>query len=206
MIPRLSEFLKQLIPSGYPYEIVYENSKTICEDTKYSSAFYFNNVLEGSRVLSKCIGGDHCTTYRANSEMIFTTLDLSKQDVNINDIRREFIELTETTSNSLQTTIQRTSSLINSIGRQLGIPPEVRAEIIQNISNFAEQYQAELDAKIKKDAKGKGILSGLNNFASSAKDFGTIATNSARAVTSLATAFTTLKGAFDTINDPDMST
>lgn len=85
MIPRLSEFLKQLIPSGHPYEIVYENSETICEDTKYSSAFYFNNVLEGSRVLSKCIGGDHCTTYRANSKMIFTTLDLSKQDVNIND-------------------------------------------------------------------------------------------------------------------------
>ena len=85
MIPRLSEFLKQLIPSGHPYEIVYENSETICEDTKYSSAFYFNNVLEGSRVLSKCIGGDHCTTYRANSKLIFTTLDLSKQDVNIND-------------------------------------------------------------------------------------------------------------------------
>lgn len=85
MIPRLSEFLKQLIPSGHPYEIVYENSETICEDTKYSSAFYFNNVLEGSRVLSKCIGGDHCTTYRANSKMIFTTLDLSKQNVNIND-------------------------------------------------------------------------------------------------------------------------
>lgn len=85
MIPRLSEFLKQLIPLGHSYEIVYENSETICEDTKYSSAFYFNNVLEGSRVLSKCIGGDHCTTYRANSKMIFTTLDLSKQDANIND-------------------------------------------------------------------------------------------------------------------------
>ena len=88
MIPKLNEFLKQLIPFGHPYEIVYENSETICEDTKYTATFYFNNVLESSRVLSKCIGGDHCTTYRANSKMIFTTLDLSKQDVKINDFLR----------------------------------------------------------------------------------------------------------------------
>ena len=88
MIPRLSEFLKQLIPSVHPCEIVYENSETICEDTRYTASFYFNNVLDSSRVLTKCIGGEHCTTYRANSKLIFTTLDLSKQDVKINDFLR----------------------------------------------------------------------------------------------------------------------
>ena len=88
MLPRLNEFLKQLIPLGHPYEIVYENSETICEDTRYTASFYFNNVLDSRRVLNKCIGGEHCTTYRANSKLIFTTLDLSKQDVKINDFLR----------------------------------------------------------------------------------------------------------------------
>ena len=82
MIPRLNEYLKYLIPSGHPYEIVYENSTTICEDSKYTAAFYFNNVLEDSRVLTKCIGGDHCTTYRANSNLIFTSLDLTQRNIN----------------------------------------------------------------------------------------------------------------------------
>ena len=82
MIPRLNEHLKHLIPLGNPYEIVYENSATICEDTRYTAAFYFNNVLEDSRVLTKCIGGDHCTTYRANSNLIFTSLDLTQRNIN----------------------------------------------------------------------------------------------------------------------------
>jgi hypothetical protein len=82
MIPRLNEYLKYLIPLGHPYEIVYENSTTICEDSKYTAAFYFNNVLEDSRVLTKCIGGDHCTTYRANSNLIFTSLDLTQRNIN----------------------------------------------------------------------------------------------------------------------------
>lgn len=89
MISNLKEYLRFLLPQGYVYELIYENSMTLCGDTKFNAAFYFDNISNKTPTITKCIGGEHTTTYFANSKLVFTTLDLSKQDVKIDKFLRE---------------------------------------------------------------------------------------------------------------------
>ena len=85
MITQLKSHLSFLLPQGHPYALVYENSKTVCGKTNFDAAFYFSNISSKESKNTKCIGGEHTTTYWANSRLIFTTLDLSKADTQIND-------------------------------------------------------------------------------------------------------------------------
>ena len=89
MISNLKEYLRFLLPQGCVYDLIYENSITLCDNTKFNAAFYFDNISNKTPTITKCIGGEHTTTYFARSKLIFTTLDISKQDVKMNEFLTE---------------------------------------------------------------------------------------------------------------------
>lgn len=89
MLPNLKNYMGALIPKGHLYGLVYENSKTLCMGSMYESAFYFENVGSKDHVLTKCVGGEHCTTYKADENLIFTTLNLSNGRTDINGFLME---------------------------------------------------------------------------------------------------------------------
>ena len=88
MIPQLQDCLNNLFPQKCYYTLVYENSITICKNTEYTAAFYFDNILN-QIIVTKCNGGEHTTTFFRNSNLIFTTLDLTHANIN------DFLEVTE---------------------------------------------------------------------------------------------------------------
>lgn len=89
MLPQLKEHLKYLIPQGLPCDLIYENSTTLCNGVEYAAAFYFSITLNEDQKLTRCLGSDHTTTFFAKSNLIFTTLDLSKPETKINDFLKE---------------------------------------------------------------------------------------------------------------------
>ncbi len=85
IIIQWKEYLNNLLPSCAYYDIVYENSVTQCLNTQFKSAFYFNILSNDKKKATKSIGGEHVTTFFANENLIYTTLDLSETTTNIDD-------------------------------------------------------------------------------------------------------------------------
>lgn len=85
MIEKLKGYLHYLLPAGDVFDLVYENSTTVCGESRFNAAFYFSSISSKIMKLTKCIGGDHATTILFKENLIFTTLDLSKPTTNIDD-------------------------------------------------------------------------------------------------------------------------
>lgn len=83
MLGSLQDILKVILPPGLVFGLTYENSTTLCKNTKFNSAFYFENYAEENQILSVCQGGEHKTTFYAMPNLILTTLDISNAKTEI---------------------------------------------------------------------------------------------------------------------------
>ena len=84
----LKAVIESLTPKIHLVEIVYDNSITKCINTEFDAAFMFVKKGGSLQVATKSIGSEQVTTFFADANMVFTTLDFSKPKANIEDFLR----------------------------------------------------------------------------------------------------------------------
>ncbi|MBE7067239.1 MAG: hypothetical protein E7385_06775 [Ruminococcaceae bacterium] len=147
MIPQLKECLNNLFPQTNYYNLIYENSTTICKNTEYTAAFYFNSVIDKNSIITKCNGGEHTTTFFYNPSMIFTTLNLALANIN------DFLETTGL--------VKRNTAVPSWVKEIYFFDDEKQEEVINSaeaVIKKQEQMIKDAEEKIKENLYYKSIL------------------------------------------------
>lgn len=74
MIPDMITIIGNLVPNGITYNLVYENSKTICREKEIDASFYFSNYSAQYKEMTSNIGAGHPTTIQTENNLFLTTL------------------------------------------------------------------------------------------------------------------------------------
>lgn len=82
MLNGTQTILSYLLPEYINYDLIYENSNTVCCDETFTAAFYFEEIYD-YKVLTTNNGAHHPTTIKVDKKLIYSTLDFSNENKSI---------------------------------------------------------------------------------------------------------------------------